>query len=57
MQVARRKNIVTLELKDKVFTLNIEEATELYDKLTKIIKEENKIKEQNNKKHQASLEV
>ena len=57
MQVARRKNIVTLELKVKVFTLNIEEATELYDKLTKIIKEENKIKEQNNKKHQASLEV
>jgi hypothetical protein len=57
MQVARRKNIVTLDLKDKVFTLNIEEATELYNKLSKIIKEENKIKEQNNKKHQASLEI
>ena len=42
MEVARRRNTVTFELKDKVFSLHIDEVIELYKELDKIITKEEK---------------
>ena len=58
MEVMRRKNTVTFELKDKVFAINIDEATELYNKLSKVIdKDVKQPKEKKNGSRQRSLSI